>query len=136
VAPPPLPGRAAVTSDEPLAAGTREARELGRTATGRLWLRHDPRTARDVLVEERDEPIDDGALSDVRRRAAAGGPDVQRVLRLSEDCREIWYEALEGEVVAIEDATPDERAALPDLPFTHFARGPAGPVWIVAPLLV
>jgi serine/threonine-protein kinase len=111
-----------------------EAREVGRTATGRLWLRHDPRTAREVLVEERDEPVDDATLADLRRRAAAGGPDVQRVLRLSEDRREIWYEALEGDVVAIESATSEERAALPDLPFTHFARGPAGPVWIVAPL--
>jgi serine/threonine-protein kinase len=124
----------AVANEEAVAVGAPAARELGRTLAGRLWLRHDPRTARDVLVEERDEPVDDDALADIRRRAAAGGPDVQRVLRLSDDRSEIWYEALEGEVVAISDATADERAALPDLPFTHFARGPAGPVWIVAPL--
>jgi hypothetical protein len=126
--------RSAAASDETAAVSAGEARELGRTAGGRLWLRHDPRTAREVLVEERDEPVDDDALADIRRRAAAGGPEVQRVLRLSEDRREIWYEALAGDVVPIESATPEERAALPDLPFTHFARGGSGPVWIVAPL--
>ncbi|HTA19986.1 MAG TPA: hypothetical protein VK989_11870, partial [Polyangia bacterium] len=118
-----------------------DAREVGRTPLGVLLLRREPRTARVVLVEQRREPLDDLALLDVRRRAAAGGPFVQRVLHLSDDRREIWYEALEGDAWAVEAATAAERrrldaarADLPDLPVTHFARTPAGPVWVVAPL--
>jgi len=118
-----------------------EAREVGATNAGRLLLRREPRTARHVLVEERFLPLDDAGVAEVRRRAAAGGPDVQRVLRLSEDRREIWYEALEGAPLPADAATPDERArldraqaAVPDLPLTHFARTEGGPVWIVAPV--
>jgi hypothetical protein len=117
-----------------------EARVLGRTPTGALLLRREPRTARTVLVEQRAAPLDDAALADVRRRAAAGGPDVQRVLRLSDDRREIWYEALEGEPLPLDAATAAERArldaaraALADLALTHFVRTAAGPVWLVAP---
>jgi eukaryotic-like serine/threonine-protein kinase len=117
-----------------------EAREVGRTPLGLLLLRREPRTARVVLVEQRAAPLDDAALVDMRRRAAAGGPYVQRVLHLSDDRREIWYEALEGDVWPAGAATAPEHArlvvALPDfhLPLTHFARTPAGPVWLVAPL--
>ncbi|HEX4405360.1 MAG TPA: serine/threonine-protein kinase [Polyangia bacterium] len=115
-----------------------EAREVGRTPLGLLLLRREPRTARVVLVEQRDAPLDDAALDDVRRRAARGGPHVQRVLHLSDDRREIWYEALEGDAWSADAATASERARLdaarPDLPLTHFARTPAGPVWLVAPL--
>ncbi|HSZ83648.1 MAG TPA: serine/threonine-protein kinase [Polyangia bacterium] len=125
---------------EPLAI-VEEAREVGRTALGLLLLRREPRTARVVLVEQRAEPLDAAALVDVRRRAAAGGPAVQRVLHLSDDRREIWYEALDGDAWPAGAATAPERArldlaraALPDLPLTHFARTPAGPVWLVAPL--
>jgi serine/threonine-protein kinase len=123
--------------EESVPVGVHEAREVGRSALGRLVLRHDRRTARQVLVEERDQPLDEETLADVRRRAAAGGPDVQRILRVEEDRREIWYEALEGEVVAFEEASEAERARLTSArtaEMTHFARGPAGPVWIVAPL--
>ena len=115
-----------------------DVRELGATARGRIFLRREPRTARFVLVEQRAEPLDDEALDDVRRRAAAGGPDVQRVLRLSDDRREIWYEALDGGALPASVATRDERdrleATRADLPLTHFARTEAGPVWLVAPL--
>jgi tetratricopeptide (TPR) repeat protein len=120
-----------------------EVLELGPTALGRLLLRREPRTARVILVEQRPLPLDDAALADVRRRAAAGGPEVQRVLRLSDDHREIWYEALDGEALPVGLATGVERArldatraALSDLPLTHFARTDYGPVWIVAPQLV
>jgi serine/threonine-protein kinase len=123
-----------------LAQPADDVRELGATADGRLTLRREPRTARFVLVEERAAPLDEAALADVRRRAAAGGPAVQRVLRLSDDRREIWYEALDGWVPAAL-ATPAERvglerarAAHPALALTHFARTEGGPVWIVAPL--
>jgi hypothetical protein len=115
--------------------------ELGATAGGRLLLRRDDRTARLVLVEERALPLDDADLADVRRRAAAGGPRVQRVLRLEPARREIWYEALTGEVVPLDAATPDERgrldaarAAAADVTFTHFARTDGGPALLVAPL--
>jgi serine/threonine-protein kinase len=127
----------AVPIEEP--AGPHDVRELGTTARGRLLLRREPRTDRVVLVERSEDPLDEAALDDVRRRAAAGGPDVQRVLRLSDDRREIWYEALEGEPLPASAATEAERARLErtarrDLPLTHFARTHAGPVWLVAPL--
>src|SRR5450432_1694576 len=121
-------------------AAPEDERELGTTPLGRLLLRREPRTARVVLVEQRAVPLDDAALVGVRLAAAPGGPDVQRVLRLSDDRREIWYEALEGEIVARERASDEERQRLeaartrhPDVSFTHFAREVAGPVWLVAP---
>jgi serine/threonine-protein kinase len=87
----PVPAEAsAPASAEPLAE-----QDLGATAHGRLSRRRDPRTARDVLVETRAEPLDDAALGELRRLAAQGGPDVQRVLRISADRREIWYEVVE-----------------------------------------
>jgi serine/threonine-protein kinase len=133
-------------AEPPLAAVAEEPaaepqRELGATPGGRLLLRRDPRTARLVLVEERAAPLDDADLADVRRRAAAGGPWVQRVLRLEPAHREIWYEALTGQVVPLEAATPEERqrldaaqAAATDVTFTHFARTDGGPALLVAPL--
>jgi tetratricopeptide (TPR) repeat protein len=115
-----------------------DLRELGATRRGRLFLRRDARTARLVLVEHGAAPLDDAALEDVRRRAAVGGPDVQRVLRVSDDRREIWFEALGDEALSVEAATDAERvhleAARPTLPVTHFVRTEAGPVWLVAPL--
>ncbi|HEV3031018.1 MAG TPA: serine/threonine-protein kinase [Polyangia bacterium] len=123
------------------AAVADDVRELGFTAGGRLLTRRDPRTARRVLVELRTLPLDDAALADVRRRAAAGGPHVQRVLRVSDDRREIWYEALDGAPLSFDTATAPERArlepariALPDLALTHFARTEGGPVWLLAPV--
>jgi hypothetical protein len=136
--------RVPIVATEPAATAVAEPtteHELGTTPDGRLLLRHDTRTARLVLVEERKQPLDDAALADIRRRAAAGGPWVQRVLRLDPARREIWYEALTGEVVALESATPAERhhldaarAAASDVPFTHFARTDSGPALLVAPL--
>ncbi len=116
-------------------------RELGRTPSGRLVRRHDPRTAREVLVEERAEPLDDAGLEALRRLAAAGGPRVQRVLRLSEDLRDIWYEIVPGEVLPLEALTDDEQAvvatslaALPVSSDRRFVRSAAGPVLWIAPL--
>ena len=63
------------------AAVADDVRELGVDGARAPPPRRDPRTARLVLVEQRTLPLDDAALADVRRRAAAGGPDVQRVLR-------------------------------------------------------
>lgn len=114
-----------------------EACELGTTALGRLLRRRDARTGRLVLVEQLDEPLDEGALADLRHRAAAGGPHVQRVLRVSDDKREIWYELISGEPHPAAAATTTERAALGSaaatFALTHFARTEGGPVWIVAP---
>jgi eukaryotic-like serine/threonine-protein kinase len=139
-APPATSVAAAILGDAPAEPALPD-RALGRTPLGRLVLRRDPRTARSVLVEECDEPLDDVAVADVRRRAAAGGPDVQRILRLDEDRREIWYEALDGEALPLEVATEIERrvlegarAAFPDLALTHFARAAGGPVWLLAPV--
>ncbi len=115
-------------------------RELGRTAEGRLVLRHDPRSAREILVEERTAPIEGPALDELRAVAAAGGPQVQRVLRLSDDRRAVWYEAVAGDPQPEGALTPSERAALADtitrLPAARarrFVRTPAGPVIVVAP---
>ncbi len=115
-------------------------RELGRTAEARLVLRHDPRTAREVLVEERTATIEGPALDELRALAAAGGPQVQRILRLSDDRCAVWYEVVWGDPQPEGALTPSERAALADalmrLPATHarlFVRTPAGPVVVVAP---
>ena len=90
-----------------------EERELWHTADARLVVRRDTRTARHVLIEERAQPLEDTALERLRNIAAAGGPLVQRVLRLSDDRRAIWYEAIVGEAVPLDDAlrrgTPSAR---------------------------
>jgi len=64
-----------------------EERELWHTGEARLLLRRDDRTARDVVIEERTQPLEERALERLRNIAAAGGPFVQRVLRLSDDRR-------------------------------------------------
>ncbi len=70
-----------------------ERRLVRTTPHGRLFATFDPRTGRDVLIEELDAPLDDAALADLRRLAAAAGPNVARVL--SYDGRRIVYEALD-----------------------------------------
>jgi serine/threonine-protein kinase len=134
----PPPGPATATA----AAPANDEQELARTADARLVLRRDPRTARVVLVEEHDEPLGDEALARVRALAAAGGPYVQRVLRLSEDRRAIWYEAIEGDALPLDAATSAELTLLgPALgggvfangeqPLPRFVRTAAGPVLLV-----
>ena len=134
-APPPAPAPLVPLEET---APPDEARDLGATARGRLILRRDARTGRLVLVEQGAEPLDGEALEDVRRRAAAGGPVVQRVLRLSEDRRDVWYEALDGEPLPAFAASDAERAHLGTPPaaiaLTHFVRTETGPVWLVSPL--
>jgi tetratricopeptide (TPR) repeat protein len=118
-------------------------RELWRTSDARLILRHDPRTAREVLVEEHASPIDSEALRELREVAAAGGPQIQRLLRLDPERRAIWYEVVEGEPQPLEALTSAERAAvavplarLPAARRRAFVRTPAGPVILVAPILL
>ena len=118
-------------------------RELWRTSDARLVLRHDPRTARELLVEEHASPIDSAALQELREVAAAGGPQIQRLLRLDADRRAIWYEVVEGDPQPLEALTLAERAAiavpLARLPAGRrraFVRTPAGPVVLVAPVPV
>ena len=115
-------------------------RELGLTPLGRLVLHHDRRTARDVLVEERAAPAEGAALDELRRIAATGGPQVQRILRLSDDRRAIWYEVIDGAPLAIDALGTEERAALTEslarLPADHprlAVRTPGGPVLLVCP---
>jgi eukaryotic-like serine/threonine-protein kinase len=135
---PRAPEPVVATGDEPVAP---YEQELGRTRDARFLMRHDPRTAREVLVEERAAPLDAAALGELRAAAAAGGPQVQRVLRLSEDRRTIWYETVAGQPRPLEALTPSERTALAvplaRLPPTRapaFVRTPAGPIVLVAPL--
>jgi serine/threonine-protein kinase len=118
--------------------GAVSERELWRTDDRRVVLRGDRRTARDVLVEERRQPLDEAALAEVRRLAAAGGPHVQRVLRLDEEERAIWYESIPGEPRPLAALTEPERrqlaeplASLPAGPVRRFVRTPAGPVLLV-----
>jgi serine/threonine-protein kinase len=117
-----------------------EERELWRTPDARVALRRDTRTARNVIIEQRAQPLDDGALERLRNVAAAGGRFVQRVLRLSEDRRAIWYEAIPGDPVPIAALTGEERralasviASLPSGTAHSVARTAAGPVVLIAP---
>ena len=76
------------------------------------------------------------------RLAAAGGPHVQRVLRLSDDRRAVWYESVAGEpraaggahAVRARRARRRPRRAS-RRPRPRFVRTPAGPVVLVAPLV-
>jgi tetratricopeptide (TPR) repeat protein len=120
-----------------------DERTLWRTAEALVTLRRDPRTAREIVVEARTASLEGEALARLRRRASLGGPYVQRVLRLSDDRREIWYEALDGDPLPLSAATADEQARLaPALAAlqgdeaagaSRFVRLPSGPVLIVTP---
>jgi len=117
-----------------------EDRVLWQSADARVALRRDARTARDVLIEERAQPLDDAGVERLRGVAAAGGPFVQRVLRLSDDRRSIWYEAIAGEPVPIGELSADEQrrlagavASLPSGAARVAARTSAGPVVLIAP---
>lgn len=131
----------ALPAPSPLEIPAPAEQELWSTPLSRLVRRHDPRTARDVLIEERAAPIEAAALDDLRRIAAAGGPQVQRILRLSDDRRAVWYELIAGEaaqpleaLTATEhDALADILAQLPSTGARRFVRTPAGPVLLVCP---
>jgi eukaryotic-like serine/threonine-protein kinase len=117
-------------------------RELARTADARILLRHDPRGARELLVEERSEPVEGAALDELRHVAAAGGPYTQRVLALSTDRRSISYEIPQGALEPLSALTATERdllapslQALPPGRATHFVRTAAGPVIWTAPVV-
>ena len=91
--------------------------DLGRSAAGRLVRRRDPRVGRWIVVEERDAPLDEPALAELRAVAAAGGPHLQRVLGISDDRRSVVYEAIveadtPANVVRIDALPAAERAAL------------------------
>jgi serine/threonine-protein kinase len=119
-----------------------ESREIGLTPAGRLLLHRDPRTGRVVLAEERFAPLDGDALVEIRRLAGAGGPNVQRILRLADDRRTIWYEEIAGDHLPLDAATPTEHARLapilatwPTTAPTRFARTPGGPVILISPAM-
>jgi hypothetical protein len=93
-----------------------EATLLGRTAQGSLALRHDPRLGRLVLAETLDHALDAEGRARLGLLAAAGGPHVQRVLRLDEGgpgqpTPTVFYELLPGAPTAL-GALPVEEAAL------------------------
>ena len=134
------PAAAAAPTERPESPPPVE-RELWRTSDARLVLRHDPRTAREVLVEEHASPLDSEALQELREIAAAGGPGIQRLLRLDADRRAIWYEVVAGDPQPLGALTPAERAAvaaplarLPAARARAFVRTAAGPVLLVAPV--
>ena len=138
----PVPGESgpqnAVAAPAPPAI--EEERELWHTSDARLVVRRDTRTARHVLIEERAQPLEDTALERLRNIAAAGGPLVQRILRMSDDRRAIWYEAIVGEAVPLDTLSDEERrplaAAIASLPVgvaRFVARTSAGPVVLIAP---
>jgi hypothetical protein len=95
---------------------------LGPTARGQLWHLQDPRLGRPVLVEILAAPLDPFDLGQLAALAAAGGPRVQRVLRL-EDERRIVYEALPDDGATLADLPADERRLLDD---AWAALAPAG----------
>jgi hypothetical protein len=112
--------------------------ELWRRDDRRLVRRYDRRSARDVLVEERAAALTETELIALRRTAAAGGPYAQRVLRLSDDRTQIWYENVPGDPLPFEAMTGPEqalvrgaRALLPDGAACGFVRTPGGPVLLV-----
>jgi hypothetical protein len=116
--------------------------ELWRSGDRRVVRRRDRRSARDVLVEERTAPLTDEELAELRRIAAAGGPHTQRVLRLSDDHTQIWYEAIAGDPQPLEAMTGEERAqvsaaraSLPAGAARGFVRTLGGPVLLVVPVL-
>jgi eukaryotic-like serine/threonine-protein kinase len=131
--------REVVPAAEPEIAAPAE-HELWSTPTGRLIRRHDPRTAREVLIEERSAPIEGTDLDELRQIAAAGGPQVQRILRLSEDRRAIWYEAIAGTPQPLDALAPAERATLaaalarlPPARDRFVVQTSGGPVVLVCP---
>jgi hypothetical protein len=114
--------------------------ELWHTPEARLAIRRDARTARNILVEERAQPLTEDAIERLRNIAAAGGPLVQRVLRLSDDRRTISYEAVNGAAVPIDELAEEERrpleralASLPPGAARFAARTAAGIVVLIAP---
>ncbi len=86
--------------------------EIGKTPSGTLFLREDPRVGRPVLVETRSEPLDDAQRSALRKLAGLGGPLVQRILQISEDGREITYEALAGPPITADGLPAEEATAV------------------------
>ena len=123
--------------EPPAAAGQRRGARALAHARARLVVRRDTRTARNVLIEERAQPLDEAALDRLRNIAAAGGPLVQRVLRLSDDRRAIWYEAIAGSAVPLAIGSTARRNGAPALaprsrrcppaPRARVARTPARP---------
>ena len=136
------PARAAPRRRRETPAGRRAERELGRTADGRLVLRHDPaHGARRAGRGARRLPLDGAALDELRAIAAAGGPHVQRVLRA---VATIAARSGTRSSPAIRNRSTrsrrQERAALAGAlaaaarrAHARFVRTPAGPVLLVAP---
>jgi len=85
---------------------------VGQTVAGRLLRRQDPRLGRTILLERRATPLRPTELVALRILARAAGPHVQRVLALSEDQREITYEALQGAVIGAADLRGEPAARL------------------------
>jgi serine/threonine-protein kinase len=145
-----LKAAAAATVAQPSPGGVssevpRARTELGATERGRLFIDHDPRLGRPLLIEEADAPAESGEFSRIRLLAAAGGPHVQRILGASEDGRRISYEPLEGEKVMLSALTEVETADLDEVwpalekagvirtPDQPVIRTPGGPVVWIAP---
>jgi serine/threonine-protein kinase len=121
-----------------------ETTALGRTARGALSLRHDPRLGRAVLAETLDQPLDASERAALSALAAAGGPNVQRVLRIDDEpAPTVFYELIAAPAVPLSTLPADEAtllatcwpalaaAGLLPAPETPVARTGAGPVILV-----
>jgi tetratricopeptide (TPR) repeat protein len=143
----PLPtNRPAGAAAAPEDAGHGAEVALGPTARGQLVQRHDGRLGRRVLIEILATPLDQHGITQLAALAAAGGPRVQRVLRLEDELR-IVYEALPDDGVCLGDLPSDQRRLLDDAwpalapagvtptPRTRVTRTAEGPVILVVTVL-
>ena len=125
------------------------ASKVGESAGGVLWLRHEPRTDRNVIVWTPRAALSAKQLEAWRRVAALGGPHVQRVLFLAGSTGAIGEEVTFECMGRTAPGTPAGsvsffalQARLCDLlgaatgtdnPQLAFVQTVSGPVWLVQP---
>ena len=77
---------------------------IGATAWSRLFEATDAQLGRKVVLEEFTAPLDPH-LDALRILARAGGPHLQRLLRIDAQSRTVVYESVAGPPLAVDDAT-------------------------------
>ena len=144
-APVPAPLRA-TASPAPPEDATPSLTVLGRSHRGRMLLVHEPRVDPRGSVRRAGRPLlTSEEIEGIRALAALGGPQVQRILALTDDLRTITYEVLPGQPIRLEALSPEQRTLLdpvwlpltllgfPPDPGQSIVLTPAGPVVVVAP---